>query len=92
VHRPDGDPREDLDLASYGIVKVYEDRLGTTYPDLPWEPKAAFAALAGCYRDLPPARSGADGSLAGQQRLFQSIALPAAALISRHAMAASPPV
>lgn len=50
-HRPDGDPRDDLDLASYGIVKVYEDRLGATYPDLPWEPKAAFAALADYYRE-----------------------------------------
>lgn len=64
VHRPGGDPREDLDLASYGIVKVYEDRLETTYPDLPWEPKAAFAALAGCYRDFPPAPGSADGNRA----------------------------
>lgn len=46
VHRPDADPRDDLDLASYGIVKVYEDRPGTTYPDLPWDPKAAFTTLA----------------------------------------------
>ncbi|WP_211762220.1 hypothetical protein [Kutzneria sp. CA-103260] len=44
------DPRQDLDLASYGVVTVFEDRLGTTYPDLPWEPKAAFAALAERYR------------------------------------------
>ncbi|GGK81725.1 hypothetical protein Ppa06_48260 [Planomonospora parontospora subsp. parontospora] len=50
-YRPGGDPREDLDLASYGIVKVYEDRLGAAYPGLPWEPKAAFAALAAYYRD-----------------------------------------
>ncbi|MFB6818076.1 hypothetical protein ACFCV8_26395 [Streptomyces sp. NPDC056347] len=50
VHRPDGDPRADLDLASYGIVKVYEDRLGAAYPDMAWEPKAAFAALASYYR------------------------------------------
>ncbi|WP_067126861.1 hypothetical protein [Microtetraspora malaysiensis] len=50
VHRPDGLPHEDLDLASYGIVKVYEDRLGATYPDMPWEPKAAFTALAEYYR------------------------------------------
>lgn len=35
----------DLDIASYGIVKVYEDKLGKTYPDMPWEPKAAFYAL-----------------------------------------------
>ncbi|MFI6177538.1 hypothetical protein ACIA8R_18560 [Nonomuraea sp. NPDC051191] len=48
-HRPDGDPRDDLDLASYGIVKVYEDRLGTAYPGLPWDPKAVFAAVAGHY-------------------------------------------
>ncbi len=43
------DPHEDLDLASYGIVKVYEDRFGDTYPDMRWEPKAAFAALADYY-------------------------------------------
>jgi hypothetical protein len=50
VHRPDADPHQDLDLASYGIVKVYEDRLGVTYPDMPWEPKAAFTTLADYYR------------------------------------------
>ncbi|HEX5417927.1 MAG TPA: hypothetical protein VFZ25_19900 [Chloroflexota bacterium] len=43
------DPREDLDLASFGIVKVLEGRPGGTYPDVPWEPKAAFTALAYCY-------------------------------------------
>lgn len=48
-HRPDGDPRDDLDLASPGIVKVLEDRHGETYPDMTWEPKAAFAAVAECY-------------------------------------------
>ncbi|MBB4688689.1 hypothetical protein [Amycolatopsis jiangsuensis] len=51
-HRPDGNPREDLDLAGPGIVKVFEDRFGTTYPDLRWEPKAAFAAVAERYREL----------------------------------------
>jgi hypothetical protein len=49
LHRPDGDPREDLDLASYGIVKVLQHRHGETYPDMPWEPKAAFAMLADHY-------------------------------------------
>jgi hypothetical protein len=44
------DPREDLDVASYGIVKVYEDRFGDTYPDMRWEPKAAFTILANYYR------------------------------------------
>ncbi len=50
-HRPDGDPSEDLDLASYGIVKVFDDdRNGQTHPDMRWEPKAAFAAVAEHYR------------------------------------------
>src|SRR5689334_7272234 len=42
------DPREDLDMASYGVVKVLEGR-GQTYPGMPWEPKAAFNALAEYY-------------------------------------------
>jgi hypothetical protein len=41
-----GDPDQDLDMASYGMVKVLEDRLGHTYPDMAWEPKAAFTTLA----------------------------------------------
>jgi hypothetical protein len=49
-HRPGGDPRDDLDLASPGIVKVLEGRHGDTYPDMTWEPKAAFTTLAECYR------------------------------------------
>jgi hypothetical protein len=44
------DPRQDLDMASYGVVKLLEDRLGHTYPDMAWEPKAAFTALADFYR------------------------------------------
>jgi hypothetical protein len=48
-YRPD--PREDLDMASWGVVKVLEHGLGDTYPDMPWEPKAAFTALADYYRD-----------------------------------------
>jgi len=50
-HRPGGDPRHDLDLASPGIVKVLDaGHHGDTYPDMPWEPKAAFAAVAESYR------------------------------------------
>lgn len=60
-HRPDGDPRDDLDLASPGIVKVLEGRRGQTYPDLPWEPKAAFSAVAEHYRGDPAGRSGMQG-------------------------------
>ena len=48
-HRPDGDPRDDLDLASLGIVKVLDGRNGDTYPDMPWEPKASFATIAERY-------------------------------------------
>ena len=40
------DPVEDLDLASYGVVKVLEGRCGEAYPDMPWEPKCAFTVLA----------------------------------------------
>lgn len=35
-HRPDGDPRDDLDRASYGIVKVLEGGRGETYRDMRW--------------------------------------------------------
>jgi len=45
-HRPGGDPRDDLDLASPAIVSMLETGHGETYPDLPWEPKAAFHAIA----------------------------------------------
>lgn len=48
-HRPGGDPRDDLDLASLGIVKVLDGRRGKTYPDMAWEPKAAFSAVAEFY-------------------------------------------
>jgi hypothetical protein len=44
------DPRQDLDMASYGIVKVLQNCLGDTYPDMAWEPKAAFTAVADYYR------------------------------------------
>jgi hypothetical protein len=48
-HRPGGDPRDDLDRASPGIVKPLEGRRGASYPDMTWEPKAAFTAVAECY-------------------------------------------
>jgi hypothetical protein len=49
-HRPDGDPRLDLDIASPAIVKTLQGRTGATYPDMAWEPKAAFHAVAELYR------------------------------------------
>lgn len=44
------DPRTDLDMASYGVVKVLEDHPGHSYPGMAWEPKAAFTALADYYQ------------------------------------------
>jgi hypothetical protein len=41
---------EDFDIARAGLVKVLDDgRRGQRYPNMSWEPKAAFAALAGYY-------------------------------------------
>jgi hypothetical protein len=44
------DPHEDFDMASFGVVKVFEGRHGQTYPDMPWEPKVAFTTIADYYR------------------------------------------
>ncbi|HLJ45322.1 MAG TPA: hypothetical protein VKU01_04910 [Bryobacteraceae bacterium] len=43
------EPRDDLDLASAGIVKILEHKRGKAYPEMPWEPKVAFTALSECY-------------------------------------------
>lgn len=40
------DPTYDLDMASYSLVKSYVDKHGSTYPDMPWEPKESFKAVA----------------------------------------------
>lgn len=45
------EPRRDLDMASYGIVTVLEHDFGHAFPDMAWEPKVAFTALANSYRD-----------------------------------------
>ncbi len=45
------DPQLDLDVASYSLVKNYIDGHGKTYPDMPWEPKASFHALADYYAE-----------------------------------------
>jgi hypothetical protein len=48
-YRPAAGPRGDLDLASYGIVRVLDPdgRNANAHPR--WEPKAAFAAVAEYY-------------------------------------------
>jgi hypothetical protein len=40
------DPRYDLDMPSYSLVKSFADKHGVTYPDMSWEPKKAFKAVA----------------------------------------------
>lgn len=44
------DARYDLDMASYSLVKSYaHGKHGTTYPDMTWEPKESFRAVADYY-------------------------------------------
>ena len=42
----DPEPRRDLDLASYGLVRLLPGGPGTGYQGLGWEPKLAFRAMA----------------------------------------------
>jgi hypothetical protein len=63
------DPRLDLDMNSYSLVKSYEHgKHGTAYPDMAWEPKEAFHAVADFYKrinqpgDQSPPRAEAPGS------------------------------
>lgn len=39
----------DPDAVSYSLVKSYAERMGTVYPDMPWEPKESFTAVAEYY-------------------------------------------
>lgn len=48
------DPKCDLDMASYSLVKSYGSRLGSVYPGMPWDPKEAFHAVAGFYACAGP--------------------------------------
>ena len=43
------EPRYDLDMSGMALVKTYTSGHGTTYPDMTWEPKQAFRAVAGYY-------------------------------------------
>jgi len=49
-------------MASFGVVKVLDGPNGSSvrrYPDMPWEPKAAFDTLADRYgrKEKNPARA-----------------------------------
>jgi hypothetical protein len=56
--RPYSDtPKYDLDRASSSLVKYFEGgRHGTTYPDMTWEPKEAFKAVANYYDSSRPTK------------------------------------
>lgn len=54
----ESDPRRDLDLASYSVVKSYARDRGVTYPDMPWEPKEAFRAVAEIFSAVRDKTSG----------------------------------
>jgi len=40
------EPRYDLDMNAFALVKTYRHGKGTTYPDMNWEPKQSFYAVA----------------------------------------------
>jgi len=42
-------PHLDLDMNSYSLVKTLPEGKGKTYPDMTWEPKEAFKAVADFY-------------------------------------------
>lgn len=43
------DLKIDLDTPSYSLVKSYKDSHGAVYPDMLWEPKESFRAVADYY-------------------------------------------
>lgn len=47
-------PRYDLDMNAFGLVKTYRHGKGTTYPDMNWEPKQSFHAVADYYASHSP--------------------------------------
>jgi hypothetical protein len=42
-------PRYELDMNAFSLVKTYRRGSGTTYPDMTWEPKHSFRAVADFY-------------------------------------------
>ncbi len=50
----DQNPTYDLDMSALSLVKTYTDRHGTTYPDMSWEPKQSFTAVANYYAAPAP--------------------------------------
>jgi hypothetical protein len=45
-------PRYDMDMNAFSLVKTYRHGKGVTYPDMSWEPKQSFSAVADFYSRL----------------------------------------
>ncbi|MNH46366.1 hypothetical protein D3C79_1091220 [compost metagenome] len=45
------DPRYDLDMGSYGIIKVYPEDSDKPYSSGHWEPKKAFQEISEYYKN-----------------------------------------
>jgi len=45
------DPKYDLDMSALSLVKSYVGRRGMSYPDMTWEPKESFRAVADYYAE-----------------------------------------
>jgi len=52
VYAYNEDPRYDLDMASYSVVKTFENPQKGSYKDMPWVPKKAFYKLAEYYAKI----------------------------------------
>ncbi|MFB8749111.1 hypothetical protein [Streptomyces parvulus] len=73
------DDDRDFDRASFGVVKVLDGgRTGIAYPGLPWEPKAAFYALAQYGRSSIPTSSGSAAGSGGRATAVRDGAHPTA--------------
>ena len=54
----DENPRRDFDMNGYSLVKTLPDGHGASYPDMPWEPKESFRAVADYYARKKPIEHG----------------------------------
>lgn len=56
------DPRYDLDMNAFSLVRTYPHlKHGARYPDMPWEPKLSFHAVADFYARFSEDERGKEG-------------------------------
>lgn len=46
------DPKHDIDMASFGIVKPFDSASGNSYKGMPWLPKESYYRLGKYYKDM----------------------------------------